>query len=155
MTEIAWVTEVYRDTGVMQMDWAKGSIYLGDHRVDWSDLIISLFNKYTLCLPQLLPLTPWFSDFVNLCNCVDPHGGVVSNLHNHFPHSSSQNHIFSQMPIGCPEWCGGVLMMCISKMYFSLWKTPEVSERMWSVNLDAWISEEYQTVGGHSGRPSE
>jgi len=43
----------------------------------------------------------------------------------------------------------------ISKMYFSLWKTPEVSERMWSVNLDASISEEYQTVGGHSGRPSE
>ena len=43
----------------------------------------------------------------------------------------------------------------ISKMYFSLRKTPEVSERMWSVNLDASIAEEYQTVGGHSGRPSE
>jgi len=43
----------------------------------------------------------------------------------------------------------------ISKMYFSLWNTPEVSERMWSVNLDASILEEYQTVGGHSGRPSE
>jgi hypothetical protein len=43
----------------------------------------------------------------------------------------------------------------ISKMYFSLWKPPEVSERMWSVNLEGSISEEYQTVGGHSGRPSE
>jgi len=28
----------------------------------------------------------------------------------------------------------------MSKMYFSQWKPPEVSERMWSVNLDASIS---------------
>jgi len=40
-------------------------------------------------------------------------------------------------------------------MYFSLWKTPGVSERMWSVNLEASISGEYQTLGGYSGRPSE
>ena len=26
---------------------------------------------------------------------------------------------------------------------------------MWSVNLEASISGEYQTLGGHSGRPSE
>jgi len=43
----------------------------------------------------------------------------------------------------------------ISKMYFGHWKTPGVSERMGSVNLDVSISGEYQTVGGHSGRPSE
>ena len=43
----------------------------------------------------------------------------------------------------------------ISKMYFRYWKPPEVSERMWSVNLDASISGEYQTLGGHSYRPSE
>ena len=43
---------------------------------------------------------------------------------------------------------------CITKMYFSLWETPGVSERMWSGNLEASISEEYQTLGGHSGRPS-
>jgi hypothetical protein len=43
----------------------------------------------------------------------------------------------------------------ISKMYFSLWKPSEVSERMWSVNLDGSISGEYLTIGGHSGRPSE
>jgi len=40
-------------------------------------------------------------------------------------------------------------------MYFSHWKPPEVSERMWSVNLDVSISGENQTVGGHSGQPSE
>jgi len=44
---------------------------------------------------------------------------------------------------------------CISKMYFSHWNTPGVSERMWSVILDASISGEYQTLGGHSCRPSE
>jgi len=43
----------------------------------------------------------------------------------------------------------------INKIYCSLWEPPEVSERMWSVNLDASISGEYQTVGGYSGRPSE
>jgi len=43
----------------------------------------------------------------------------------------------------------------ISKMYFSHWKPPGVSERMWSVSLDASISGEYQTLGGHSCRPSE
>jgi len=49
----------------------------------------------------------------------------------------------------CSEW------HCISTMYFSLWKTPGVTERMWSVNLEASNSEEYQTLGGYSGRPSE
>jgi len=43
----------------------------------------------------------------------------------------------------------------ISKMYFSHWKPPGVSERIWSVNLDGSISGKYQTLGGHSGRPSE
>jgi len=43
----------------------------------------------------------------------------------------------------------------ISKIYFGLWKTPGVSERMWSVNLEASISGEYQTLGGYSGMPSE
>jgi hypothetical protein len=43
----------------------------------------------------------------------------------------------------------------ISKMYFCHWKSPGVSERMWSVNLDASILGEYQSLGGHSGWPSE
>jgi hypothetical protein len=43
----------------------------------------------------------------------------------------------------------------ISKMYFSDWKPPGVSARMWSVNLNASISGEYQTLGGHFCRPSE
>ena len=51
-------------------------------------------------------------------------------------------------------WCVGKESH-ISKMYFSHWKPPGVSERMWSVNLDASISGEYQTLGGHSCRPSE
>jgi len=43
----------------------------------------------------------------------------------------------------------------ISKRHFSHWKTPGVSERMWSVHLDELISGEYQTIGGHSARTSE
>jgi len=43
----------------------------------------------------------------------------------------------------------------IRKMFFSLWKPPGVSERMWSVNLDVSMSGEYQTQGGNSGRPSD
>jgi len=42
----------------------------------------------------------------------------------------------------------------IRKMYFSHWEPPGVSERMWSENLNASISAEYQTLRGHSGRPS-
>ncbi|MEA2207444.1 MAG: hypothetical protein QOE77_4220 [Blastocatellia bacterium] len=36
-------------------------------------------------------------------------------------------------------------------MYFSHWEPPGVSERMWSVNLDASISGEYQTQGAVAG----
>jgi len=43
----------------------------------------------------------------------------------------------------------------INTMYFGRWEPPGVSERMWSVNLEASISGEYQTLGGHSDRPSE
>jgi hypothetical protein len=43
----------------------------------------------------------------------------------------------------------------ISKMYFSQWEPPGVSERRQSVNLEASMSGENQTLGGHSGRPSE
>jgi hypothetical protein len=34
----------------------------------------------------------------------------------------------------------------ISKMYFSYWEPPGVTERMWSVHLDASVSGEYQTL---------
>jgi hypothetical protein len=36
----------------------------------------------------------------------------------------------------------------ISKMYFSHWELPGVSEKMWSVNMDASISGKYQTLDG-------
>jgi len=35
------------------------------------------------------------------------------------------------------------------------WNPAGVSERMWSVHLDASISVEYRTLGGHSCRPSQ
>jgi len=43
----------------------------------------------------------------------------------------------------------------ISKMHFSHWEPPAVSERRPSVNLEASTAGENQTLGGHSGRPLE
>jgi hypothetical protein len=43
----------------------------------------------------------------------------------------------------------------ISKMYSSHWMPPRLSEWTWSVNLGVSISGEYQTIGGHSCRPSK
>jgi len=41
----------------------------------------------------------------------------------------------------------------MSKMFFSHWEPPGVCERGRSVNLEASIAEENQTIGGHSGQP--
>jgi hypothetical protein len=57
------------------------------------------------------------------------------------------------LSIGAGEPNGGHKL--ISKMNFTIWNSPEVSERMWSVNFDESMSGEYQTVGGRTGRPSE
>lgn len=48
-----------------------------------------------------------------------------------------------------------VTFMYISKMYASLWKHPEMSESMWSANVDGTMTGHCQTVGEHSIRPSE
>ena len=48
-----------------------------------------------------------------------------------------------------------MMSIYIRTMYFSHWKSPGVSERMWSENLDGLMSGEYQTLRGHLGRPSE
>jgi hypothetical protein len=39
----------------------------------------------------------------------------------------------------------------ICKMTFGYWEPPGVSERTWSINLEASVSGENQTLGGHSG----
>ena len=44
MTEMGCVTAAYRDAGVTEMGCATGSMYLGDPRVDRSDIILS-YNK--------------------------------------------------------------------------------------------------------------
>jgi hypothetical protein len=51
----------------------------------------------------------------------------------------------------CNDWWRQMFNGHISKMYFSYWKPPGVSEWMWIVNLEASISGEYQSIGGHSG----
>jgi len=50
-----WAMGAYRDRGVTERDWAPGSIYSGDPRVDSHHLILSSYNEnYTHCLSQLL-----------------------------------------------------------------------------------------------------
>jgi len=44
-------------------------------------------------------------------NCMDSHGRVVSYLFTLLLCSLSQNRGFSWIPLGCQEWCGGVLMV--------------------------------------------
>ena len=54
-----------------------------------------------------------------------------------------------------PSTWGQVLLHRISKIYFNHRKPPGVSHRIWSVNLGASISGEFQTLGGHSCRHSK
>jgi len=50
------------------------------------------------------------------------------------------------LPAACPDILYvDLVTIYISKMYFSQWKPPEVSERMWSENLDASIPESTRT----------
>ena len=81
---------VYGDTGVTEVEWAMQSIYSGDPGVDRQHLIfISSCHTtkiHTLSFPTF-GLTRSVRD-VDPCNCVDPHGRVVSYLLTFFLRSS-------------------------------------------------------------------
>jgi len=47
------------------------------------------------------------------------------------------------------------IQLYISKIHFSHWDPPGVCERRRSVNIEVLISEENQTLEGHSGRPAK
>lgn len=98
-------------TVVTEIDWATGSIYSGDPRVDRSHLISSLHKEiHTFTFPAF-DLTYSFWDFIYLHNCMASHGQVVLHNLTHFLCSWSQNSSFSLMPFGCCERCCGVLMI--------------------------------------------
>jgi hypothetical protein len=83
---------VYGDTGVTEVEWATRSIYSGDSRVDRQYLsFISSCHPtkiHTLSFPTF-GLTRSLRDFVDSCDCVEPHGQVVSYLLTFFQCSSS------------------------------------------------------------------
>jgi hypothetical protein len=102
------------------------------------------------------------------------HCGIVSytyaRAYKQLMMNISNNSSFRQKHPGVPDGSDGsdgmlypltenytlpVAFPSISKMCFSHWMPQGVSERTWSVNLDASISGEYETIGGHSCRPSE
>jgi len=82
---------LYGDTGVTEVDRVTGSIYSADPGVDRHHLI-SISTYHTMKIHNLsfptFGLTRSVRDFVDPCNCVDPHGRVVSYLLT-FLHSSS------------------------------------------------------------------
>ena len=96
---------VYGDTGMTEVDWATGSIYLRDAGVDRHHLILLSYNEINNLSFPTFDLTCSFRDFV------DPHSWVVSHLLTLFLRSSSQNSSFSRILFGCRERSGGVLMM--------------------------------------------
>jgi len=75
--------QVYGDTGLTEVDWATGSTYSGDPRVDRYNLIfISSYHTtkiHTLSFPTF-GLTRSFRDVMDPRNWVDSHGRVVSYL---------------------------------------------------------------------------
>jgi len=104
---------VYRDTGVTEVEWATHSIYSGDPGVDRYQLIFisscHTMKIHTLSFPTF-GLTRSFREFLHPCNCVDPHGRVVSYLWT-FLHSSSWYCSPSRIRFRCRERCGGMLMV--------------------------------------------
>jgi len=101
----------YRDTGIAEMDWATGSIYLGDPRVDrhhlikqrtthciflssWSHALLPSFHRSTQFVWFLKHSCRAFIDPRNLCGSSPP--GSLSHPLNLFLCSSSQNRSFSR-----------------------------------------------------------
>jgi hypothetical protein len=80
---------VYGDTEVTEVERATRSIYSVNPRVDRHHLILisscHTTKIHTLSFPTH-GLTGSFRDLVDLCNCVDPHGWVVSYLLSFFLH---------------------------------------------------------------------
>jgi len=112
------------DAGVTEVGYWTGSIYSGDPGVDCIascnmyrrlhpilSLIILLYNELRTPSFPSFDFTCSFWDVVELHNCMDPHGRVVSYYLTLFPCSLSQNNSFWQNPIGCGKRCGGVLKM--------------------------------------------
>jgi len=105
---------VYGDTGVMEVEWATWSIYLGNPGVDRHYLLLisccHTMKIHTLSFPTF-GLTRSFRDFMDPCNCMDPHGRVVLKFLTISLRCSSQTSFFSWIPFGCCERCSRVLIV--------------------------------------------
>jgi len=102
-----------RNTAVMEMDGATGSIYSGDPGVDRSqlashrilDLVSHLLSiSYRLIIQRIIHsiFRIFWSHSLFPRLRVDPHSRVVSYLLTLFLPSSSQNRSFSRIPFGLP-----------------------------------------------------
>jgi len=137
-----------------------GSIYLTDSRVDRHyPLSISYHHAMKIHTQSrsTISINPSAPDFVDKCNCVNLELWVQSYHLTQSQPSFTQNHSMAWISCVCCEWCGGALLVCPlnSKMDLSHCKPRGVPERMWSVNIDASLSGQFQSLGVQSSRSSE
>jgi len=113
MTEIDCATAAYGDSGVTELGCVTGSIYLGDPRVNRSQLALHLAASHIILSYNELhtPSCPSLDLACSVRDLVDPPGWVVSYHLTFSQCSSSQHCSVSQIPFGCREWCHGVLLM--------------------------------------------
>jgi hypothetical protein len=116
----------YGDTGILEMDSAMGSIYLGDTGADrhhliiqrnthsifpssWSHALLSSIHRSTQFVWFVMHSCAAFIDPPKLCAFL--HLGSLSHPLTLFLPSSSQHRSVSWIPFGCRERWGGLLMM--------------------------------------------
>jgi hypothetical protein len=146
--------------------WVLGKINLMADRIAWGIDFVPHFGdtqSFGICSLVYLTLVPLFhsqgigfrdslyanmSEYENAFGCVKRMQGILQAAQ-----CSVIMRFISSVHVEFQQ--GPCALNCISKMYFSLWMTPGVSERMWSVNIEVSISGEYQTLGRNSGRLSD
>jgi len=97
-----------------------------------------------VCRPIILTITSW-PLIVALTSTVPPSATTLVSVRNARVFRTALMALTEPHPLWeritrYPSPRRGVVLHSISKMYFCHWKPPGVSERMWSVNLDASIS---------------
>jgi len=91
--------QVYRDTGVMEVDRVTANIFLADRR-EHRPPLISIPSHHTMKIHTLS--FPTFGLTRSVRDFVDPQRRVVSYHLTWFLRSSNQNRSFSWSPFGCP-----------------------------------------------------
>jgi hypothetical protein len=123
-----------------------------DSRLLMSFLHISIADVYQIIHTLNNPMTVKVCFGVYISNCL-----IMLAFYHWLSSSNSQEYLLHSQGnmLVLRHNCYWRFLIYIRKMYFSYWKAAGVFVTMWSLNLDASISGEYQTLGEHSCRLSE